>query len=38
VNQLKDLKYNREFRIGNLAVYDWNQVTEEIEKVYKKCA
>jgi len=38
VNQLKDLKYNRKFGIGNLAVYDWNQVTEEIENVYKKCA
>ncbi|WP_410507578.1 glycosyltransferase family 4 protein [Methanosarcina hadiensis] len=34
INQVKDLKFNRKLNIKNLAIYDWDQVTKEIEKIY----
>lgn len=34
INQVKDLKFNRKLNIKNLAIYDWDQVTKKIEKIY----
>lgn len=36
VIQLKDMKQNNEFDKKNLTVFDWDYVTEKIEKVYDK--
>jgi glycosyltransferase involved in cell wall biosynthesis len=36
IHQVKNLKYNCEFIVKKLNIYDWNQVTKEIENVYIK--
>jgi glycosyltransferase involved in cell wall biosynthesis len=36
IHQAENLKNNSEFIVEKLGIYDWNQVTKEIENVYRK--
>jgi 1,2-diacylglycerol 3-alpha-glucosyltransferase len=38
IHQAENLKNNSDFTVGKLNIYDWNQITEEIENVYRKQA
>ncbi|MDQ1253517.1 MAG: 1,2-diacylglycerol 3-alpha-glucosyltransferase [Euryarchaeota archaeon] len=36
IHQAENLKNNSEFIVEKLNIFDWNQITEEIENVYRK--
>lgn len=38
IHQADNLKNNSDFMMGKLNIYDWNQITKEIENVYRKHA